>query len=590
MTRTPGPTVRRLIDAYEPGFRATLTVARESVEDLTVLTAAAADLPEDAARLLEALTLVTWPGESLPERLRAQIEREGLPLWRAALLVPRASATVGSDIHPLRYAGSCRLNPALRSWLPPGLPPVTDEATASFPPSDARFDAIVVAAQLESQPGQLTQDGALRKDVEKRLFGGLSSDAARWSLALQVARLTGLVRASEGRLRGFPEAVPRSIGDPTALFGDPAQVAACALLLRLTDDRWIDVPALLERLRVRARQILWSPLDGRYPDRDRAFDEAGWANVEVPLFLDVIDTLHRAGTLDVARVGLEIRALRKAGPRPMFAGGFMLTPDNDILVHVGDLSPTDYGRLCRLAPFVDGERMHRHRLSREGVAADIAAGNRDTMEFLAQHSRTGLPPSTADAVREWSRSATRIVVLTGIDVEEDERGNLRLATGAPAATVVDYSKPPRARFLYRRGQLIVPAGWDALTVRAAVARVARYQGREGEDHVFVPELRRHADPGPLLDRLREHFGGELPGEIETLVLSGTGLPAVEVERAFLVRLPAQAAAAIRRDWVAAPLLRRAVTQEEVVVLAEDLPRLRARLAELGLGWTGPEGA
>jgi len=36
-----------------------------------------------------------------------------------------------------------------------------------------------------------------------------------------VARLTGLVRAAESRLRGFPEAVPRGIADPAALFADP---------------------------------------------------------------------------------------------------------------------------------------------------------------------------------------------------------------------------------------------------------------------------------------------------------------------------------------------------------------------------------
>lgn len=587
MSRTPGPTARRLVEAYEPSFRATLTVSPEAADDRAALAAAATALPETAARLLETLALVTLPGEGLPERLRPLIEKEGVPLWRAALLLPRASVTHGTDIHPLRYAGSCRLNPLLRDWLPDGLPPRLDDATPSFPPSDARFDAVVVAAVLEANPGQLTQDGALRRDFEKRMFAGLPGDIARWGLALQVGRLSGLVRASEGRLRGYPEAVPRPLGDVGALFPEPVPLLACAVLLRLVNDQWLDVPALLDRLRVRARQVLYSPADTRYPDKDLPFDDDGWDAIERATFLHVIDTLHRAGSLDVSRDGLEPRAVRRATPRPAFEGGFLLTPDHDILVHTGDLSATDYGRLCRLAPYVDGERMHRHRLTREGVAADIAAGNRDPMEFLAQHSRTGLPPSTADAVREWSRSATRIVVLSGVDIEETDDGRLRIATGAPTTHVVDYHKPPRARFLYRRGQLVIPGGWDALTVRSTLLRVARYVGLDGEDRVYAPELRRHAEPQRILERLRDHYGGELPGELETLVLAGSGLPPVRSERAVLIHLPPEAAAAIRRDWIAAPLLRRAVSQEEVVVTEEDLPRLRVRLAELGLTWEGP---
>lgn len=587
MRPPPGPSNRRLVESYEPAFKVTLTVPPEAADDAAALIAATAALPEGAARLLETLVLVGPAGDPLPERLRAAIDRDGLELWRAALLLPRTSPQAGVDIHPLRYAGSCRLNPVLRGWLPPGCPPLAGETTATFPPSDARFDAIVVAALLEGQPAQLTQDGAIRKDVERRLFTTLGGDAARWGLALQAARLTGLVRASEGRLRGYPEAVPRPLADPGALFGDGVQVAACALLLRLLrGDDWLDVPALLQRLRVRARQVLYSPLDDRYPDRDLPFDEAGWDVVEGPLFLGVLDTLHRAGVVDAARAGADIRAVRRAGPRPSFQQGFLLTPDNDILVHVGELSPTEYGRLARLAPFVDGERVHRHRLSREGVAADLAAGNRDTLEFLARYSRTGLPPSTTDSVREWQRSATRIVVLTGVDVEEDDDGTLRFATGRTPAREIDYGKAPRARFLYRRGRIAIPDGWDPLTVRAVVSRIARYVGREGEDRLYAPELRRHPDPQALLERLREHYGGELPGEIETLVLSGSDLPPVRSERAWIVHLPPLVAAALRRDWVAGPLLRRAVTLEEIVVAEADLPTLRQRCAELGLRWEG----
>lgn len=589
MTRAPTPqTARRLVESYDPAFRASLVISTENADNTEALLAAAEALPPDASALLDLLIWVSQPGEVLPERLRPLIEREGLPLWRAALLLPRASQYSGADIHPIHYAGSCRLNIAIRGHRPVGWDLVTPEMVPSFPPSDARWDAVVVAALLESGGGQLTMDGVLRKDVERRMFSSLGGDPARWGLALQVARLTGLARPAEGRLRGLPEAVARPLGDPASLFSDPAQSAAATLMLRLQPaGQWMDVPAVLTRLRDRCRQILFSPIDGRYPERsDLPFDLAGWEHVERPLFLSVLDTLHRVGVIDAARVGAEIRAVRPAGPRPSFAHGFLLTPDNDILVHSGELSGPDYGRLARMAPYVDGERVHRHRLTREGVGADLAAGNRDALEFLAEHSRTGLPGNIADTVREWQRSATRVTILSGVDIEEGPDGRLRVLNGPPPATarIIDYAQPPRARFLYRRGRIYIPDGWDALTVRAAVERVARPAGREGEDRVYVPERRPQPDAVSLLARLQEHYGGELPGEIEALILSGMPLEPARCESAWIVHLPAEAAAAVRRDWVAGPMLRRIVSPTEVVVAGEDLPRLRARLEELGIRW------
>jgi hypothetical protein len=299
--------------------------------------------------------------------------------------------------------------------------------------------------------------------------------------------------------------------------------------------------------------------------------------------------LHRVGFLDVSRDAEgHPAAARRAGQRPAFEQGFLLLPDGDVLVHSGDLDSASYGRLCRLAPYVDGERVHRHRISRAGVAADLAANHRDPVGFLRAHSRTGVPPGIVESIADWSRSATRISVVTGVDVAEDDDGTLRvLPLGAelPAdARVVDYLRPPRARFLARRGQLVIPDGSDALTVRAAVTRVARYAGRDGEERIYEPELRAHADPDELLHRLREFYGGELPGELEVLVLAGARLPPIEVRPMFLVRLPAVAAAALRRDRVAGPLLRRGVADDEVVLDAAELAELRSRATELGLDW------
>jgi hypothetical protein len=240
--------------------------------------------------------------------------------------------------------------------------------------------------------------------------------------------------------------------------------------------------------------------------------------------------------------------------------------------------------------------MHRHRLTREGAAADVSAGHHDTLAFLERHSRTGVPPHVADSIRDWQRAAQRIVVLTGLDVLEDDEGRLRLATAgespvsdAPAAEsasarTIDYTAAPRARFVYRRGRIAIPDGWDALTVRAAVERVARYVGREGDERVYAPEIRSHAEPGALLERLRVFHGGELPGEIEVLVLSGADLPPVVATPVHLIRLPTAAAGPLRRDWIAGPLLKSGLSDTDFVVASEDLAPLRARVEALGLRW------
>jgi hypothetical protein len=246
-----------------------------------------------------------------------------------------------------------------------------------------------------------------------------------------------------------------------------------------------------------------------------------------------------------------------------------------------------------MAPWIDGDRLCRHRLTREGVGADLALGHLDAAGFLTSHSRTGLPPSVADMLREWQRSASRVTLLSGVDLEEDEDGKLRMVSVPPVGPyrTIDYTSAPRARFLYARGRITIPHGWDPLTVRAAVARIAEPttpEPGEPDASAWIPTRRNHRNVGELLDQLRAFHGGDLPGEIETLVLAGGGLPPIRVESALVLHIPGPVAHALRRDWVAAPLLPRWLSNEEAVVTTADLPRLRARLTELGLGWEGGE--
>lgn len=581
----PSPSLRRLCGAYDPAIRGSLTVAPELADDSAALLDAIASLPASARALLELLWLVVPVGETLPERLRPLIERDGDPLWFALLLVPRATWYEGAAIHPLHYAASCRLNPAIAGWRPT-VPTFSGEATATFPPSDAWWEAIVVAAALESNPAALTQDGILRKDAEKRLLSSFPGDPARWELALRLARLSSLVRPHGARLHGSPEAVPRPLADPAALFAEARPAAIAGALLRLVGAEWVDHAALVERFRTTLRELVASPRAGNYPEHpDVRFDEEGWRTHEGAALARVIDGFHRAAVLDVFRDGTEVVAVRRATPRPALGSGFLLTPDLDLLVHAGDIRLADYGRLARAAPYVDGERLHRHRLSRDGVAADLAHGHVDLIGFLTEHSRTGVPPNVADTIRHWQRSATRITVVTGVDIEEDEAGGLRVApAGAVPTRVIDYATPPRGRFVYHRGRVGIIDGWDPLTVRACVNRIARLVGREGDERIYALEIRHQAHPTPLLDQLRHWYGGELPGEIEALVLAGSVTDPARVEQAVIVHLPAALAGALRRDRVAGPLLRRPLGFDQAVVDAGDLPLLRSRFTELGIRW------
>ncbi len=563
-----------------------MVVRGAQVEDPAALATAAERLPPAARALLDQLILAAPVGDALPDRLRDRIARDGLSLWQAALLLPRVYGTSGGAIHPQHYAGSCRLNPAaVGVSLSAPLPRV--DATPSFAPADARWDAVVVAAMLEGSPGQLTQDGALRRDVEKRICTGLGDDEGRWSLALRLARATGLVRAAGGRLHGLPEAHPRPVANLASLADDALGGAVATLVLRLADDRWIATADLERLLRGPGRETFFSPVANGYPQRAEGFDDAGFSQVEAPALAQALDVLHRVGAIDAHRSADGVTAFRRPQPMPPGPGGFILTPNAEILVHVAEARREDYGRLCRLAPYADGDALRRHRLSREGVCAELGAGHRDTHDWLTTLSRTGLPANVADQVREWQRSATRVTIVTGVDILEDATGRLRVATATDAGRTIDYTQRPRARFFAQGNRLVVPDGWDPLDVRATLARLGRYVGQDVDAHVYEPELRKHAAPATLLNRLRDYHGGELPGELETLVLAGSGLQPVTGAEAVVVKLPHAAASALRRDRVAGPMLRRTLSPDESVVALGDLARLVARLAQLGLDWDGP---
>ena len=564
---------RLLLAAYETSFRERLVVPPERAEDPEALAEAIEKLPPKAADLLELLRLVTPVGEPLPERLRAAIDRNGGPLWAAALLLPRPGQ-IAIEIHPQHYAAACRLNPTV-ALLPRRVPMLTSAFMPSLPPTDARWDATVIAAHLETTPVLLNQDGTLRRDHERRLAAVFGGDAERASLALRVARLLGIVRGTRDRLLGMPEATQRALHDPRPLF-ERADLRAADIVLRTIQDTRnsgaVDARAWLTQLQA-SPELLNTPAD-----------PLGWERGEGLVLRRVLDSLHRLGAIDAMRDADGVSAFRAATGVSVPTTGFLLMPDLDLLVHPGEISIAAYGRLCRLAPYVDGAGLHRHRLTREGAAGEVGAGHTDTLEFLAANSRTGVPPNVADTLREWQRAASRVTVLMGLDVVESIDGTLRVRVGPPPADArtFDYAQPLRARFCMEGSNITVPDGWDALTVRATVARVARPLGHERGMWVYQPEVRTHADPDQMVARLNEAYGGLIPGELEVLIRAGSGLPAITAEPAWVLRLPEGIAAALRRDPTLAPFLRRPTSANEVVVRQADLEAIRARLTQLGV--------
>lgn len=566
------PSAARLLEAYEPELRADLRVAPAGADDPAVVLAAADTLEGPARLLLDQVLTVTAAGEGVPDRLRERIVQDGRELWLVGALLPRATVTPGITVDPRRYASSCRVNPALRDYRPfARLAEAT--ADASFPHSDARWDAIVAAAWFEANPGTLTQDGVLRRDVERRFADahGDEGDAdGRWGLALRYGRQAAVLRVSQGRLLGFPEAPLRPISDAAALCPDHASSACALALLRVARDAWIAWDALLTAL---------DPVT-------LGVDAMVWPRA----LTTALDVLHRAALLDVAETPAGPIAFRRPVPRASIPPGFLLTSDGEVLVHVGELRPDAYGRLCRLAPFVEGGALRRHRLSREGAAADVAHGHTDTAGFLAENSRVGLPGHVRDLLAGWQRTATRITVLTGVDVLEHADGRLSVATGAPpGARTWDLAVQGRGQLLYRDGQLVLPAGVDALPARMLLKSLGPVQEQADGSRSVVPEVRAHASPERTISRLRTHLGGELPGDVEAMLLAGGGESVVEAVSAVVLRLPPRAAAALRRDRVLMPKLLRALGPEQVVVDADALPEIGARLRELGFTLGEPRG-
>ncbi len=545
-------------------------------------------LSEGSKNLLDTLLLATDPGDRVPVRFCSVIEEHGGPLWQTALLIPMVTPSPGVTIDPRHYAAMCRTNPHLEQYqaFSGERPRIAPDVVASLPPADARLDAVIVAALLERTPRKLSKDGNLSSDVESRLIQSLGEDTHRWQLALQLARCGGLVRGVNEKLLGFPESPLRRLTHPEELLPEEDRSAAL-LLLRLVDDAWTDLSALEDLLCNRAREVLHSPgteAPGHYAAHPACpFNNAGWSTVEAPSLRLAADVLTRAGLFESVQGPDGPTALRTPEGGSPAGDGFLVTPDLEIMVAPGEVPRSEYGRLCRIAPYVDGDRVHRHRLSRDGVAADIAAGHKAPQAFLSEYARIPLPPSVISSLQEWGRSASRITLWTSVDVLEKE-GVIGFAEDQEFDRQIDYHNETQSKFHMEGDTVVIPAGQDSLRLRGAVLRVGSYLGFENGEHRYRVAPRTLPDPEASLRGLAKHTSdGLVPGQLEASIWAANGESTFQAEEALVVHLSTKASESLRRDPIAGPLLHTTIDERSSLVRRADLPALEERLQALGFG-------
>jgi len=565
-----------------------MSASLEEVTDPTACLKHTNTLSEGSRNLLDTLLLATDPGDRVPVRFQSVIEEHGGPLWEAALLIPVIAPSPGVTIDPRHYAAMCRTNPHLEEYqsFSSERPRVDPDLAPSLPPADARLDAVVVAALLERTPRKLSKDGNLRSDVESRLLQSLGDDTHRWQLALQLARCGGLVRGVNEKLLGFPESPLRRLSHPEELLPEEDRSAAL-LLLRLVDNAWTDLAALEDLLCNRAREVLHSPgteSPGHYAAHPACpFNNAGWSTIEAPSLRLAADVLTRAGLFESVQGPDGPTALRTPQGGLPAAPGFLVTPDLEIMVAPGELPRSEYGRLCRMAPYVDGDRVHRHRLSRDGIAADIAAGHKAPQIFLSEYARIPLPPSVNSSLQEWGRSASRITLWTSVDVLEED-GVIGFAEDQSFDRKIDYHKETQAQFHMEEDTVVIPAGHDSLRLRGAILRVGSYLGLEDGEHRYSIAPGVLPDPEATLRGLAKHSPeGQVPGQLEAAIWAANGEAGFQTEEALVVHLPAKASESLRRDPVSGPLLHTTIDERSSIVRRKDLAALEMRLVQLGFG-------
>jgi hypothetical protein len=334
------------------------------------------------------------------------------------------------------------------------------------PPSDARWDAIIIAARARSGTARAharrcAAEGrrappdrvARRTEWRSRALVARPRDGARNGarapFGISALRLSGVEPATAHRSR----ADPRREGRRSRPGAPP-----CA------------------RERVDPLEAMLAHLAQHCPRCSRSDDLMPWAEREARWFRDAADLLHRAGVIDRDawcggdRCGASRRSHARRGSRDSCSRRIATSSSRRGSFPVPSTGGSVASRRSRTATSsrATGSRARASRRI-------LAAGYEDASAWLAARSKTGLPPNVAQNLGEWAEQAVRITLFSGMTVLEEAGRRVHGRTGEGSVDGADalLRRAPAGALPGRRGIILVPFGHDALTVRSVVSRLGQ---------------------------------------------------------------------------------------------------------------------
>ena len=191
----------------------------------------------------------------------------------------------------------------------------------------------------------------------------------------------------------------------------------------------VDEMIFLDLIREQHRDLLfpvWRRAEGMlYPsaagEDPRPYDEDGWERIEVPLIRSVLKRLEHLGAI---RRAPGLFAATEDGriwagaidppPSPMWARS-----DLELMVPPDAVTPWERFQIERLGRCLARDVVNRYKLEREALARWLATHELDEALDLLRRRCPGVPPVVEETLRQWARSATRIVLTVGIVLDDE---------------------------------------------------------------------------------------------------------------------------------------------------------------------------
>lgn len=317
-------------------------------------------------------------------------------------------------------------------------------------PIELLHDMAALAAALQRLVLKRTVAGGVARADGKRLGAqlgdpGLSKDGdlathPRWSRAMRALDALGAVATDP-----LSREIYLDLGLEAAIAGSTRD-AMDRLVHRLVDrDLHGVVPAIraalkaagpgavdelifFDLVREQHRDLLfpvWRRAEGLlYPaaagETARPYDDDGWERVEVPLIKTVLKRLEHLGAVRRAPgvFGATEDGRIWAGaldptPSPMWARS-----DLELMVPPDAVTPWERFQIERLGRCLGRDVVNRYKLERDALARWLCTHELDEALALLRRRCPGVPAVVEDTLKQWARSATRIVLTQGILLEE----------------------------------------------------------------------------------------------------------------------------------------------------------------------------